>query len=207
LARIDNRRPDWRSLAALAAQHPRVRATAPFVQAQAMRAAGQAVRGALVRGILPEEEDKVADLGQHMRSGSLADLRPGEFGVILGVDLARALMVLPGDKVALVAPQGLVTPAGVIPRLKQFTVVGIFEAGIADADAALALVHMQDAQTLYQLGDSVSGVRLKLDDLFAARTVARELLSQLPRELYATDWTRTHANFFRAVEIEKRMMF
>jgi len=115
--------------------------------------------------------------------------------------------VLPGDKVALVAPQGLVTPAGVIPRLKQFTLVGIFEAGIADADAGLALIHMRDAQTLYQLGENVTGVRLKLDDLFAARTVARELLATMPEDIYASDWTRTHANFFRAVEIEKRMMF
>ena len=204
---IDNRLPDWRSIAALAAQHPRVRATAPFVQAQAMLAAGQAVRGALVRGILPEEEDKVADIGQHMRSGSLADLRPGEFGVILGADLARGLGVLPGDKVVLVAPQGLVTPAGIIPRLKQFTVVGSFEVGIVDADAGLALVHLRDAQTLYQLGEAVSGVRLRLDDLFAARSVARELMATLPQNVFASDWTRSHANFFRAVEIEKRVMF
>jgi len=207
ISSIDNRLPDWRSVAALAAQHPRVRATAPFVQAQAMLAAGQAVRGALVRGILPEEEEKVADIGQHMRSGSLADLRPGEFGVILGADLARGLGVLPGDKLALVAPQGLVTPAGVIPRLKQFTVVGSFEVGMADADAGLALVHLRDAQTLYQLGDAVSGVRLRLDDLFAARSVARELMTRLPQNVFASDWTRSHANFFRAVEIEKRMMF
>jgi len=207
ISSIDNRLPDWRSVAALAAQHPRVRATAPFVQAQAMLAAGQAVRGAVVRGILPEEEEKVADIGQHMRSGSLADLRPGEFGVILGADLARGLGVLPGDKLALVAPQGLVTPAGVIPRLKQFTVVGSFEVGMADADAGLALVHLRDAQTLYQLGDAVSGVRLRLDDLFAARSVARELMTRLPQNVFASDWTRSHANFFRAVEIEKRMMF
>ena len=207
ISSIDNRLPDWRSVAALAAQHPRVRATAPFVQAQAMLAAGQAVRGAVVRGILPEEEEKVADIGQHMRSGSLADLRPGEFGVILGADLARGLGVLPGDKLAMVAPQGLVTPAGVIPRLKQFTVVGSFEVGMADADAGLALVHLRDAQTLYQLGDAVSGVRLRLDDLFAARSVARELMTRLPQNVFASDWTRSHANFFRAVEIEKRMMF
>jgi len=207
ISSIDNRLPDWRSIAALAAQHPRVRATAPFVQGQAMLAAGPAVRGALVRGILPEEEEKVADIGQHMRSGSLADLRPGEFGVILGADLARGLGVLPGDKVALVAPQGLVTPAGVIPRLKQFTVVGSFEVGMADADAGLALVHLRDAQTLYQLGDAVSGVRLRLDDLFAARSVARELMARLPQNVFASDWTRSHANFFRAVDIEKRMMF
>jgi lipoprotein-releasing system permease protein len=202
-----NRLTDWQSIAKQAAQHPRVLASAPFVQAQAMLSAGAAVRGALVRGVLPDQEENVADLAKHMRLGTLDLLKPGEFGVILGADLARALQVLPGDKVAFVAPQGLVTPAGVIPRLKQFTLVGIFEAGIADADAALALVHLQDAQTLYQLGDNVSGVRLKLDDIFAARTVARELISNLPQDVYASDWTRTHANFFRAVEIEKRMMF
>ena len=207
ISSIDNRLPDWRSIAALAAQHPRVLAAAPFVQAQAMLSAGQAVRGALVRGILPEEEEKVADIGQHMRSGSLSDLRAGEFGIILGADLARGLGVLPGDKVALIAPQGLVTPAGVIPRLKQFTVVGSFEVGIVDADAGLALVHLRDAQTLYQLGEAVSGVRLRLDDLFAARSVARELMARLPQNVFASDWTRSHANFFRAVEIEKRVMF
>jgi len=203
----DNRLADWQSLARIAAQHPRVVASAPFVQAQAMLSNGQSMRGAAVRGILPGEEDKVADLAQHMRTGSLDALRAGEFGVVLGADLARALGVLRGDKIALIAPQGIVTPAGVIPRLKQFSVVGVFEAGLVDADSGLALVHMQDAQTLYQMGPAVSGVRLKLDDLFAARTVAYELLSKLPPNVFASDWTRSHANFFRAVEIEKRMMF
>jgi lipoprotein-releasing system permease protein len=207
ISTFTGRLADWPAVAKQASQHPRVRATAPFVQAQAMLSAGQAVRGALVRGVLPDQEDKVADLGKHMKLGSLDALKPGEFGVVLGTDLARALQVLPGEKVAFVAPQGLVTPAGVIPRLKQFTVVGIFEAGIQDADAALALVHLQDAQTLYQLGDNVTGVRLKLDDLFAARQVSRDIGAELPRDAYATDWTRLHANFFRAVEIEKRMMF
>jgi len=203
----DNRLENWKEVAAAAAQHPRVLGTAPFVQAQAMLSNGQAVRGAAVRGILPAEEEKVADLARHMRAGSLDALRPGEYGVVLGADLARMLGVLRGDKLALVAPQGTVTPAGVIPRLKQFTVVGVFEAGIVDADSGLALVHLRDAQTLYQMGEAVSGVRLKLDDLFAARTVARELLARLPRDVFASDWTRSHANFFRAVEIEKRMMF
>jgi lipoprotein-releasing system permease protein len=182
-------------------------ATAPFAQAQAMLSSGQAVRGAVVRGILPAEEEKVADLARHMRVGSLDALRAGEFGVVLGTDLARSLGVRSGDKIALIAPQGVVTPAGVIPRLKQFAVVGIFEAGFIDADSGLALVHLQDAQTLYQMGDAASGVRLKLDDLFAAREVAYQLLAKLPRDVFASDWTRSHANFFRAVEIEKRMMF
>jgi lipoprotein-releasing system permease protein len=203
----DGRLAGWQEIQKRVAQHPRVLATAPFVQAQAMLTSGGAVRGAIVRGILPEQEDRVADLGKHMRAGSLDALRPGEFGVVLGADLARALGVFQGDKVALVAPQGLVTPAGVIPRLKQFTVAGVFEAGINDADAGLALVHLRDAQTLYQLGERVSGVRLKLDDLFAAREVSRELAGSLPNDVSAYDWTRSHANFFRAVEIEKRMMF
>jgi lipoprotein-releasing system permease protein len=203
----DGRLAAWEPLAERAAQHPRVLATAPFVEAQAMLTSGGAVRGAIVRGILPAQEERVAELGKHMREGSLEKLQAGEFGVVLGVDLARALGVLAGDKVALVAPQGLVTPAGVIPRLKQFTVVGIFDAGINDADAGLALVHLKDAQVLYQLGSRVSGVRLKLDDLFAAREVAREMATSLPPDVYPVDWTRRHANFFRAVEIEKRMMF
>ena len=203
----DNRLDDWKSVAQIAAQNPHVVGSAPFVQAQAMLSNGQGMRGAAVRGILPAEEEKVADLARHMRAGSLDDLRAGEFGVVLGIDLARALGVTRGDKIALIAPQGIVTPAGVIPRLKQFTVAGIFEAGLVDADASLALIHMQDAQTLYQMGTAVSGVRLKLDDMFAARSVAYELLNKLPRDVFASDWTRSHANFFRAVEIEKRMMF
>jgi len=199
--------PDWQSIAKVAEKHPHVLAAAPFVQAQAMLIAGPAVRGALVRGVIPAEEDKVADLGAHMKLGSLDSLQPGDFNVVLGADLARALGVLPGDQIAVIAPQGLVTPAGVIPRLKQFTVSGIFDAGFAEADAGLALMQLEDAQTLYQLGSDVTGVRLKLDDLFVAGTVARDLLKDLPRDTYASDWTRTHANFFRAVAIEKNMMF
>jgi len=198
---------DWRPVAQAAAENPHVLAAAPFVQGQAMLSAGRAVRGAVIRGIEPGEEERVADFARHMRAGSLDALKPGEFGVVLGGDLARALGVIPGDKVALIAPQGTVTPAGVIPRLKQFTVVGTFEAGIVDADAGLALVNLRDAQTLYQMGGAVTGVRLKLDDLFEARAVARELTGRLPQDAFASDWTRSHANFFRAVEIEKRMMF
>src|SRR3954464_6630504 len=198
---LNNRLPNWQPVMTAASQHPHVQAAAPFVQAQAMLAAGQAVRGALVRGIIPEEEERVANFAQYMKMGSLDALRPGEFGIILGADLGRALGVLPGDKVALVAPQGVVTPAGVIPRLKQFTVVGLFEAGIVDADAGLALVNLRAAQTLYQLGSNVTGVRLKLDDLFQARAVARDLTGRLPQDAFASDWTRSHANFFRAVEI------
>jgi lipoprotein-releasing system permease protein len=203
----NNQLADWQAVAKVAAQDPRVLASAPFVDAQAMLTAGQAVRGSVVRGILPEREARVAELGLHMRAGKLDALKAGEFGIVLGADLARALGVLTGDKVALIAPQGMVTPAGVIPRLKQFTVVGLFEVGMFEYDSGLALVHLEDAQKLYQMGAMVSGVRLRLDDLFAARSVARDLMGRLGRDLYATDWTRSHANFFRAVEIEKRVMF
>jgi len=165
------------------------------------------VRGAIVRGVLPDLEDRVADIGRHMRSGKLEALVAGEFRIVLGSELARALGAYPGDKVALIAPQGSVTPAGVIPRLKQFTVAGTFEIGMFEYDSGLALVHLADAQKLYQMGEGVSGVRLKLDDLFAARAVARDLAAALAPEVYASDWTRSHANFFRAVEIEKRVMF
>ncbi|MEW6689833.1 MAG: lipoprotein-releasing ABC transporter permease subunit [Pseudomonadota bacterium] len=204
---IENRLADWEKVARLAAEDRRVKAAAPFVNAQAMLTSGPAVRGSVVRGILPELEDKVAEIGRHMRSGRLDALRPGAFGIVLGSELARALGAITGDKIAVIAPQGQVTPAGLIPRLKQFTVVGTFEVGMFEYDSGLALVHLEDAQRLYQMGEAVSGVRLRLEDLFEARSVARALTARLGRDAYATDWTRSHANFFRAVEIEKRVMF
>ncbi|HEX9184832.1 MAG TPA: lipoprotein-releasing ABC transporter permease subunit [Burkholderiales bacterium] len=197
----------WQRVAQAAAAHPRVRDAAPFINAQGMITYGRGVRGAIVRGVVPELEDRVADIGRHMRSGRLEALRPGEFGIVLGGALARGIGAGIGDKVALIAPQGQVTPAGVIPRLKQFTVVGTFEIGMYEYDSSLALMHLEDAQRLFQTGSGVSGVRLKLDDLFAARAVARELTATLGNDVYASDWTRSHANFFRAVEIEKRVMF
>ncbi len=198
---------DWAVVVQQAAQHPLVRAAAPYVQEQGMLSYEQQVRGAMVRGILPDAEDKVADFEKHMRLGHLTSLQAGEFGIILGSELARALQVTTGDKVTLIAPQGMVTPAALLPRLKQFRVVGIFEAGMYEYDASLALVHLADAQKLYRMDARVSGVRLKLDDLFAAPRVGRELLRFLDGDAFVTDWTRSHANFFRAVAIEKNMMF
>lgn len=198
---------DWARTVQGAARHPRVLAAAPYVQQQGMLTFDGQVRGVMVRGILPEAEDKVADLARHMKSGRLEMLVPGEFGIVLGSELARALRVQAGEKVTLLAPQGLVTPAAVLPRMKQFRVVGIFEVGMYEFDSGLALMAMADAQTLYRMGEAVSGVRLKIDDLFAAQQVGRELLRFLPGDAWITDWTRSHANFFRAVEIEKRMMF
>ena len=198
---------DWQSIAAQAARHPAVRAAAPFVQSQAMFTVDGGVKGALVRGILPDAEERVADFRTTIKSGSLDDLKPGEFGVVLGADLARALRVFTGDKVTLIAPQGTVTPAGVVPRLKSFRVVGIFEVGMYEYDSGLALIHMEDAQKLYQMDDRVSGVRLKVDDLFMAPRVGRELAGLIDANAWISDWTKSHANFFRAVQIEKNMMF
>jgi lipoprotein-releasing system permease protein len=198
---------DWTRTLQGVAQHPRVQAAAPYVQAQGMLALDQQVRGTVVRGILPEAEEKTADFARHMKAGRLEDLAPGAFNIVLGMELARALGVRIGDKVTLIAPQGLVTPAAVLPRLKQFNVTGVFEVGMFEFDSGLALIHLADAQKLYRMDDRVTGVRLKVDDLFAAPRIGRELLRYLDADAHVSDWTRSHANFFRAVQIEKNMMF
>lgn len=203
----DNQLANWEPLARQAAAHPQVEATAPYVSAQGLLTFGSAVRGAFIRGIAPQLEARVSDVGRHMKRGSMDALRPGEFGIVLGNELARALGASLGEKVVLVAPQGQVTPAGILPRLKQFTVVGIFGVDHYEYDSGLALVHIEDAQKLFRFGDAVSGVRLKLKDLFQSTTVARELARELGPDVYLSDWTMQHANFFRAVQIEKRMMF
>jgi len=203
----DDKLRDWQSVAERARANPQVLAAAPYVNGQAMLAYGADVRGALVRGIDPALEQEVADVGEHMVAGRLDALRPGEFGIVLGAELARALRAFPGDRVTLIAPQGLVTPAGLIPRLKSFRVVGVFQIGMFEYDSGLALINLADAQRLYQFGDTVSGVRLKLADLFQSREVARELYRSIGGDIAISDWTRSHANFFRAVEIEKRVMF
>jgi len=198
---------DWTRTIQAVAQHPRVRAAAPYIQEQSMLSLDQQVRGTVVRGILPEAEEKVADFAKHMKIGRLDDLADGEFNIVLGMELARALNVGIGDKVTLIAPQGLVTPAAVLPRIKQFKVTGIFEVGMYEFDSGLALINLHDAQKMYRLEDRVTGVRLKVDDLFAAPRIGRELLRYLDADAFVSDWTRSHANFFRAVQIEKNMMF
>jgi lipoprotein-releasing system permease protein len=203
----DNALADWERVAAKAEANPRVVAAAPYVNAQGMLAFDAQVRGAIVRGIDPQREAGVADIGRHMVAGRLEALQPGEYGIVIGAELARALRVRPGERVALIAPQGLVTPAGVVPRLKQFRVVGIFQVDHYEYDSALALVNLADAQRLYQLGSQVSGVRLKLADLFESREVARELYRSIGGDIFISDWTRSHATFFKAVEVEKRVMF
>jgi len=203
----ENRLRDWSEVAREASANPEVIAVAPFVNGQGLLMLGSGVRGGIIRGIEPKLEQKVVEIGQHMVEGTLDALVPGEFGIVLGAELARALGASVGDKVTLIAPQGLVTPAGIVPRLKQFTVVGIFRIDYSEYDSGLALIHVSDAQKLYGMGDAVSGVRLKLKDLFKAREVTRDLFTRLRGDVYISDWTRSNANYFRAVQIEKTMMF
>ena len=200
---------NWESLAEQVDAQPNVKASAPYVMAQGMLSYGQAVQGALVRGVLPNQENAVADLGKNMREGQLSDLASGEFNIILGADLAYSLGVNVGDKVVLMAPQGQFTPTGVIPRIKQFNVVGLFQIGMYEYDAGLALIHIEDAAKLYRMGDKVSGLRLKINNLFDAQAMTAELSEKLTPlgAYYITDWTQQHANFFKAIQLEKRVMF
>ena len=202
-----DRLADWQGVLAKAKNNPEVISGAPYVNGQGMLTNGSQVRGTLIRGVLPDFENRVADFGTHMKVGKLDDLKPGEFGIILGGELARLLGVARGDKVTLLTPQGNITPAGVMPRIKQFTVVGIFEAGMFEYDSGLALIHLQDAQKLFRLNEDVSGVRLKITELFRAPIVTHDLTQLLAGDYYVSDWTQSHSNFFRAVAIEKRMMF
>ena len=199
--------PGWRQVIAEVGTNPDVAAAAPFVDGQGLLAYSSNVRGAVVRGILPDAENTVATLGKDMRAGQITSLAPGEYRIILGGALARALGVSLGDKLQLITPQGSVTPAGMVPRLRTFTVSGIFSSGHYEYDANLALIHLKDAQVLFQFGENVSGVRLKLKDTDRAPQVSRQLTDTLKIDGYVTDWTRQNATYFRAVQIEKRMMF
>ena len=198
---------DWQSILKKVESNPEVLAAAPYVSGQGMLSFGQSVQGVIVRGIDPTKETEITELANKVKTGSLADLRSTEFGIVLGSDLARALGVSMNEKVMLIAPQGSITPAGMMPRLKQFRVVGIFEVGMAPYDNSLALINIFDAQKLFQLGDAVTGISTKLKDIDRAPDVAAELQRQLPDGLYANDWTHQNSNYFSAVKMEKKMMF
>lgn len=201
----DRAMPDWQSVAAKAVEDSEVVAAAPYIQGQMMLTHAGNVQGALVNGILPEAEVDVSIISQHMVVGSLDNLQGGEFGIVLGELLARSLRANVGSKVTVVMPQATASPAGVLPRLKRFTVTGIFKVG-AQLDGSLALIHIQDGAKLYRLGDSVHGVRLKLHDLFKSGEVAWRIASQLPGGYWASDWTRTQGNLFQAIKLEKTMI-
>ena len=186
--------------------NPQVLGAAPFIAAQALLARGEDMRGSMVRGIDPALEPDVTDLALELKKSSLARLVAGDFGVVLGGELARSLGVRAGDKVTLVSPSGQVTPAGVVPRLKQMTVVGTFDSGHYEYDSALVLMHMDDAAKIFRL-EGPSGVRVKLKDLQQAREVGAQLTRSLTGEVVVRDWTRQNRTWFAAVQVEKRMMF
>ncbi len=198
---------DWKPVLDSVSKNPEVTAAAPFVNGQGMLSLGDHAQGVMVRGILPDAENRLTGISGKMKQGSLAGLRPGEFGILLGVDLAHELDAQVGDKVLLLMPQGQITPAGMLPRAKQFTVAGIFEVGMFPYDNALALVHLEDAQKLYRMENTISGIGARLHDVDRAPEVAQSLNGKLPLGLYASDWTRQNANYFRAVQMEKKMMF
>ncbi|TFY98937.1 lipoprotein-releasing ABC transporter permease subunit [Ramlibacter humi] len=198
--------PDPARTAKEARANPQVIGAAPFIAAQALIARGEDMRGAIVRGIDPKLEPQVTDLGKTVAPGTLEKLVPGSFGVVLGVELARALGVREGDPVTLIAPGGQVTPAGIVPRLKQMTVVGTFDSGHFEYDSGLVLLHLEDAERLFRL-EGPTGLRLKLKDLNQAREVGAELQQSLTGPVVVRDWTRQNRTWFAAVQLEKRMMF
>ena len=201
-----NALPDWRATAAEARKNPQVIGAAPFVASQALIARGDDMRGVVVRGIVPNEEATVTDLAAKLRDTTLAKLVPGSWSIVLGIELARSLGVREGDKVTIVLPGGQVTPAGVVPRLRQMTVVGTFEAGHYEYDSGLALVALDDAAKLFRV-EGPTGVQLRLKDLNDAPLVASELSASLGRNVSVRDWTSTNRNWFAAVQVEKRLMF
>lgn len=198
---------NWQDLEQRLKGQPHIQGLAPFVEGEVMINADRRVSGTMLRGIEPLFEPQVSEVGNKMRDGELTDLKPGEYGIILGAELATYLGAMVGDKITVITPQLNATPAGVMPRLKRFTVVGVFQVGMFEYDRNMALIHIEDAQTLFRLGDMVSGLRLKLDDLFNAPELSKQLAIQLYDEYRVSDWTKAHDNFFRAVKTEKRVMF
>jgi lipoprotein-releasing system permease protein len=201
---------DWPAARQVALGNAAVRGAAPFVEGEALLIGDKPGAGSAagsVRGVLPELEAQVSAVGERLSSGAMSALRPGSYRIILGAELARALKVARGDAVVLAIAHGSVTPAGVVPRLRRFEVEGVFASGMYEIDRTLALVHLQDAARLFRLGDRVTGLRLEMHDPWRAPMVAREVARALGDGPYVDDWTNRHANFFRSIELTKRMMF
>ena len=203
---LDGRMNDWPQAMELARKNPRVLGAAPYVEGQAMLSHRREVTGAVVRGIDPALEPEVVDVAEHMLAGGLDDLEAGTFRIILGRELASVLGVTIGDKVTVVVPQITLTVAGSMPRLKRFTVAGLFEVGMGEYDRGVAMVHIDDAAVLQQMGDAVTGVRIRIDDVWLARQVGIELAQELQGRYRVLNWTDYHRNFFAALKMEKRMM-
>ena len=199
----------WEDLTKKLHESPDVKGSAPYVDGQGMLVSEYGSQGIMLRGIASELEGNVDDLEKKVKVGKLSDLKPNTFNMILGIDAAKQLGIVVGDKVNILIPQGSYTPAGTFPRMRQFNVVGIFEIGMYEYDSGMALMNLEDAQKFLQMNDAVSGLRVKIDDLFLAPIVAKRLSNNLSESgvFYVSDWTKKHTNFFAAVQMEKRVMF
>ncbi len=197
---------DWQLVINNIKDHPEIVGAAPYFHAEGMLTKDKIVNGVIIRGILPHEETNVAIVAEKMIEGDLNDLKSTEFNIILGAELVRKLNLEIGDKVTLVAPQVNFTPAGILPRLKRFTLIGIFEVGMHEFDSGLALIHMDDALRLFRKSNP-TGIRLKTNNILKAPTISREIASQLSSKYWVIDWTQRHSNFFRALKTEKTVMF
>ncbi|HEX7114995.1 MAG TPA: lipoprotein-releasing ABC transporter permease subunit [Steroidobacter sp.] len=204
---IGGRLPDWEQEAAVAQENPFVTGVAPYIEDQALLIAGSKSSGAIVTGVVPDREREVSAIAEKMSAGSFEALAPGEFGIVLGAELAKALDVSLGDRVALVTPLRTVTALGVMPRTRVFEVVGLFDAGMYEFDRNLAYVHMSDMARLYRMGEDVTGLRLELSDMFLAPTVVREVARNMQGAYYVDNWTNRHANFFRSIQLTKSALF
>ena len=209
---IDGNLPDWQDVRQKVLQQPGVEAASPYIEAQAMLSNGTAndasITAATVRGILPAQETTSTGLAQRVTQGKSSDLQSGQYNIILGVALARELNVKVGGTVVLMAPEGIATPVGVVPRTRRFNVVGILDSGIYEIDRSLALVQMADAARLFQLGDRVTGIRLALQDPLQAPHMVRKIARSLGGNgFYVRDWTTDHEIFFKSIESMKKMMF
>ena len=196
----------WRRVAAQLRQHPEVVGAAPYLQSEALATRGEAVKGALLRGILPQEERQVSPLAEKMTAGRLDALTPGRFGAVLGDDLAKLLQAGVGDAISLVLPAANVTPAGLLPRLKRFTVVGIYDTDMYEFDSSVAFIHLQDASRFLRAARP-TGLRLKTTDAAQAPRISREALAGIPGRYGVIDWTQRYVNYFRSLKMTKRMMF
>jgi lipoprotein-releasing system permease protein len=198
---------DWHAVVEKVEKNKEVVAAAPYISKEVMLSNGRRVSGSLISGIEPEMEDKVSLVASKMVSGSLFDLKAGEYGIVIGRELANSLGVFEGDRITVITPQASVTAVGVMPRLRRFKVVGVFEVGMHEYDSAMAYMNLEDAAKLFSYGDKVNGVRLKLTDLFEAPRITRDIENDFGVDYWVKDWSKQHKNFFRALQTEKTVMF
>ncbi len=204
---LDGKLSDWKKVEDELKDQPEIKGSAPYVQGQGMIVHGKQVTGAMLNGIDPQLESKVSRIGEHLQNVQLDVLNPGEFGVLLGADLANYLGVDVGEKITVITPEATVTPAGIVPKFRRFTVMGTYSVGMPQYDRNTAAIHIEDAKRLFRLGDSVTGLRLKFEDLFDAQEITYQLRNILGGTYWVTDWSYHNRNFFRALKMEKTMMF